>query len=180
MLPKTSNAHCGEVVPLNNENRKALQSSLHCAGGICLPPPHGDQIRFGLQMSPHAGCCLDNLKTGKMDGCCSDVSTEKHLEKFRHAVEAERLKTGKMPELDAHTQAILAGQVKPGESFHPVKVTPPRPLTEAALKAKAAADARLREPFILRLIYAPFRFLKWFFIGFWKDMKQLISREKVD
>ncbi len=168
-----------EAVTGSSSSFKEPSGILDCPWQGSLPHSHADSVRFGMDVSPHAGCCVNKLKTGTMEGCCNKVSTEKHLENFRRAVEAERAKTGQMPKLDTHTQAILAGRVKPGEPFEPVSVSSVE-RTSAELKAQEAKEARLKEPLILRVLYAPFRFMKWLLIGFWKDMKQLVTGRKVD
>lgn len=132
------------------------------------PAKRSDRVTFGMKLSVKEGCCVEKLKTGRIDGCCNHISTEKHLENFKNAVQVEFESTGIKPPLDEHTRAILEGKIKPGEPY-----TPP-----IEKKPTVAAD-KPKEPWITRIILTPYRFFKWLIIGFYKDMKQLFTGKEV-
>lgn len=122
----------------------------------------GDCLKFGVGVQPGQGCCVEKLKLGRQGGCCKHIPNEQFVERFKSAVQQQTEETGVAPKLDAHLKAILDGKIKSGDPFVE---------SSAALKPP-------KEPLLKRIILAPYRFVKWLWIGFWLDMKLLFNPDE--
>jgi len=151
----------------------------YCPVALAVKPSNGystdssrDRLTFGMAVNFKAGCCADKVKTGRIGGCCAGIPHAKFVEHYRASVQKEIETTGLKPKLDPEVQAVLDGKpIQPKEAVTTVKtkITPVKSKSTTPLEPKWQA-----------LYMAPIRFLKWLWVGFWKDLKLLLNGRKED
>lgn len=171
-----------EYVSVNRANTPALSCPLSNpaqAPSTSLKPKQDDRVTFGMTMDLTAPCCVAKVKTGRKDGCCNTISHPVFVERYRAAVERQTEKTGIRPKLDADLQAVLDG--KPPK---PASVENKKPVSKPAVATAAQSASPPAEPpkesLLRRVLMAPVRFIKWFWVGLWEDLKLLFGGKKLE
>lgn len=141
-----------------------------------LKPKPADRVTFGMAMNLDAPCCVAKVKTGRKDGCCNTVPHAVFVERYRAAVLRETEKNGIRPKLDADIQAVLDG--KPPKPAKPATPEPQSKATKAAPTSNSPVTPPARQSRATQILMAPIRFIKWFLVGLWEDLKLLFSGEK--
>ncbi|MCE3237018.1 MAG: hypothetical protein K0Q50_3210 [Vampirovibrio sp.] len=141
-----------------------------------LKPRQADRVTFGMGINWKATCCAEKVKTGRQGGCCAGTPHAKFVEQYRAAVERETEKTGIRPKLDADLQAVLDGK-----SPKPAPEADKKPVSKPAAVAAKSAPSPAEPPkelLLRRVLMAPVRFIKWFLVGLWEDLKLLFGGKK--
>jgi len=146
-------------------------------------------VKFGMERSPLAGCCEKRFMGGA-HGCCKGIASGKPFEReYIKAVERDIKEKGQMPDLKPEVIEKLKGMMVEGEKHSEFERLEKLVKANASKKPKivldkdglSAVDRRLLniQKKIIKVIMAPFRWIKWLAVGFWADMKHLFSGRKV-
>jgi|GEM_PF-6380470 len=145
-------------------------------------------VKFGMERSPHAGCCVKRFMGGA-HGCCKGIKSGKPFEReYIKAVERDIKEKGEMPTLKPEVIEKLKGMQIEGEKHSEFDRLQKLAKANASKKPKvlldkdglSASDRRLLtiQKKVIRVISAPFRWIKWLALGFREDMINLWGKAK--
>jgi hypothetical protein len=133
-------------------------------------------VKFGMERSLSAGCCITRFTGGK-SGCCGGIASgkpfereyikaiERHIEKHKEMPELDPKVVEKLKELQEHDR--LKALAKTTKQIHSVAIV------EVKSSKPKPTQSRL-----ITFLQAPFRWLKWLVIGFWEDLKQMLAARR--
>jgi hypothetical protein len=187
----------GEIGPIQGVIKKNIQETFGPQATVAQTPVkfcgQADStkfglVKFGMERSPHAGCCVKRFMGGA-HGCCKGIKSGKPFEReYIKAVERNIKEKGEMPTLKPEVIEKLKGMQIEGEKHSEFDRLQKLAKAHASKKPKAlldkeglsASDRRLLtiQKKIIRVISAPFRWIKWLAVSFKADMINLWHKAK--
>jgi hypothetical protein len=140
-------------------------------------------VKFGMERSPQAGCCITRFTGGK-SGCCAGIKSGKPFEReYIKAVERDIKTKGEMPQLEPKVieklKELKENSISEFDRLQAIaktyaKETPKVKASDDKLSSSDLKLLKVKNKFIA-FIQAPFRWVKWLAIGFWADLKQIVA-----
>jgi hypothetical protein len=195
-VPSQTSATSGEMSAVRNvihSNIVSSQASVASPAPSFAACPKIDSTRFGLvkfgmERSPHQGCCITRFTGGK-SGCCAGLKSGKPFDTaYIKSVEKEIQKTGAMPELkpavveklksmkesEISEYERLQAMAKAQAKIAAKAVTPKAKVEDSKLSGSDVVLLKFKNK-LVAIVKAPFRWIKWLAIGLWADLKRIFS-----
>lgn len=157
-----------------------MSSTPHSA--VPKPTPH-DQIKFGMDISPQVGCCVDKVKTGRTGGCCAHIPHTKFVMNYLGSVQ-KKVEDGMMLTFDPEMTTTLLEHLDRIEKEDPgeLNIQMLRKLLTTQTTSEAPPEPKKPEKTDTKSdkakAFSIIRFFKNFFKGFWEDLKLIFSGKR--